>query len=394
MRVAGGFRRAMELCEVPFTTVNAFEKDPRFASFYRALKLTHVRVGDAGDVRSIQPEMLEDCEGLVCGAPCTPWAGSGKRLGVLDERAELFDIVVTWIIELAHRGCLLFFACENSPNVLQAEGKGTRAPYLQRVMALLHVAIPFFDIEVQVVDLYPMLPQTRTRAWLRGIRKDVSLGHPMPAVLKLLPEVTLEQILDPSLPNRSLECISLKAKRNLIAYMSKVQEDTVTGKAGNIAVVETHRAFGAKYGAVILYDRVPPLRASGCEYFLISVRDVSEPLEQRRFFRPLADIERLRLQGFPTEYAQELTSSMVKHGTGNAFAVPQVAAVALPLLKQVALSGVMQELGSHPLGRDDLHNLISDSMHASMSREEVSMRVDAMSDSATMDTPPMAVDYC
>jgi site-specific DNA-cytosine methylase len=256
MRVAepfhgiGGFRRAMELFEVPFTTVNAFEKDPRFASFYRALKLTHVRVGDAGDVRSIQPEMLEDCEGLVCGAPCTPWAGSGKRLGVLDERAELFDIVVTWIIELAHRGCLLFFACENSPNVLQAEGKGTRAPYLQRVMALLHVAIPFFDIEVQVVDLYPMLPQTRTRAWLRGIRKDVSLGHPMPAVLKLLPEVTLEQFLDPSLPNRSLECISLKAKRNLIACMSKVQEDTVTGKAGNIAVVETHRAFGAKYGAV------------------------------------------------------------------------------------------------------------------------------------------------
>ena len=186
------------------------------------------------------------------------------------------------------------------------------------------------------------------------------LGDCLPPVICDLPEVALEDLLDLSLPPQLVRARQNKAQENLSKYEEKIRVDVQAGIAGRVAVVETHRAFGKVYVPQINYDCCPPLRAAGVELFLMSTDDIGSPRHERKLFRPMCVAERFRMQGQKAEYSLLLKKSLAAHGAGNAFTVPMIGRVVIPLLNQVALSGIMQR--QHPMAQASLQELISKSM--------------------------------
>eukprot|EP00959_Pyramimonas_sp_CCMP1952_P331051 6932589-Pyramimonas_sp.AAC.1 len=63
------------------------------------------------------------------GPPCPPWSANGGRKGFADSRSHVHDRLVEWIVHLALRGQLLFFALENAAGILptaSASGAGSQ----------------------------------------------------------------------------------------------------------------------------------------------------------------------------------------------------------------------------------------------------------------------------
>ena len=123
---------------------------------------------------------------------CTPWAGNGDRDGATSVTSFLYSTITDWIIELAHRGCLLFYCVENSTNVAKSEAKGSRPPFVERELLKLQCSVPWFRHSHESVSLYPTLPHVRNRHMLRGMRRDVMLREELPRPLTNLPEVGLK----------------------------------------------------------------------------------------------------------------------------------------------------------------------------------------------------------
>ena len=98
---------------------------------------------------------MEDLEGLVGGAPCTPWASNGKQEGIADPVEECFNKVVELIVEQCHRPHFLFYTLENSANILRPEKKGQRQAYAKRVLLRLTAAAPHYLHEIVIVDNGP-----------------------------------------------------------------------------------------------------------------------------------------------------------------------------------------------------------------------------------------------
>ena len=67
----------------------------------------------AGDLLKVDMAKLTDSEVLLSGPPCTPWAPNGLKKGTLDERADVYERVSDWILELAYRGVLVISLLEN-----------------------------------------------------------------------------------------------------------------------------------------------------------------------------------------------------------------------------------------------------------------------------------------
>lgn len=156
---------------------------------------------------------------------------------------------------------MLFFALENSPNVLNKEGNGQREAYAHRVKQLLNAAVPHFEVEWQLLTLSPTLPHHRSRCWIRGMRKDAMLQESIPQIINDLPEVSLSDVLDMNAKNVSqAQFGSARVRQNLERYIEQVLDERSKGKAGGIAVVEVGRAFNCRYPAKIHYDKVPRAR--------------------------------------------------------------------------------------------------------------------------------------
>ena len=195
---------------------------------------------------------------------------------------------------------------------------------------------------------------------MRGLRRDLLQGDCLPPVISDLPYVPLIDLLDPSLQPQLVRARQNKAQENLSKYEEKIRVDVQAGIAGRVAVVETHRAFGKVYVPQIHYDCCPPLQAAGVELFLMSTDDISRPRHERKLFRPMCVAERFRMQGQKAEYSLLLKKSLAAHAAGNAFTVSMIGRVVIPLLNQIALSGIMQ--GQHPMSQEKFQQLISKSV--------------------------------
>ena len=207
--------------------------------------------------------------------------------------------------------------------------------------------MPFFKHGHEVSELRDVMPHQRDRCIMKGMRRDVMQSDKLPAALPDLPKVDLDSILVSSIPNEPMSSMKTdKGRTNLLNYVEKVREDVRNGVAGRIAIVEIHRAFNKVYPPQVTYDTMPPLRACGQPLWLMSTEDIFEPEETRRLSRKLADMERLRLQGHPYDTAMAMPAQLAKFAAGNAWAVPALACTILPILKEVATSGIAQEDGT------------------------------------------------
>ena len=101
--------------------------------------------------------------------------------------------------------------------------------------------------------------------------------------------------------------------------------------------------------------------------FLMSVDDLHKQENERMVFRPLLEKERFKLQGHPGELTDLMKVCLARHAAGNAYAVPMAAQVVLPVLRDIAFSGIMDGESTHPLpaaGIIKLINATSSSMTA------------------------------
>ena len=198
-----------------------------------------IKLGDPmGDMLRVPLAGLDDCEGVVCGPMCTPWAANGAHEGATDPKADCYERSVEWIIELGHRGCLLWYALENSPTIRNAEANRSRAPWLQRMMLKLEAGLPFFVHGAVDSPLFPKLPHKRNRCVLRGMRRDVMTYPSLPAPLGSQPRIKLKDVLNFDLPNMLFAEVATElAQKHLVAYAQKIASDVSNGISGDYAVV-------------------------------------------------------------------------------------------------------------------------------------------------------------
>ena len=116
----GGLRQLFSAIKAQYDSVNVFDADPELAEYHRKVLefagrsesiLKGMHIGPvAGDVRRVHLNELQDCDGVIMGTPCQPWAGCGARKRVADPRSDLTELSFMWITQLARRGNLLFFS--------------------------------------------------------------------------------------------------------------------------------------------------------------------------------------------------------------------------------------------------------------------------------------------
>ena len=159
----GALRSLFAVGGLEFESTNAMDVDASLSKFWEniagtsALDLTFG--SEAGDVCRIPLCELADAEGCVSGPPCTPWAPNGKRKGRADTRANVWESVIDWIIELSDRGVLLFFALEGSKELMSdVDGMGS---HITKTLDKLAVALPFFRCDARLDHLADYWPQVR-----------------------------------------------------------------------------------------------------------------------------------------------------------------------------------------------------------------------------------------
>ena len=187
---------------------HVYEIDPALGRFWRRRlqenKNDHqrqIQLDEKGDITVLSIEGLTgDVEAIVSGPPCQPWSPSGKQLGEYDERSVVFLQVQSMICHYAHRGSLLFFLIENSSRL-------AKTAFLREALEYFRAAIPWFVVDYVVQDLRSMFPHSRTRVWIRGLRRDccpsgeIRKTFPDPWLPARVQKPTLRSFLFSQLPN-------------------------------------------------------------------------------------------------------------------------------------------------------------------------------------------------
>ena len=350
----GGFRRFAEVADIPAKALLLTDNDPKIKDFHLG---TTLRGKDPADVtiKCITEVTVADVRGshlLIGGGPCPPWSDNGSHLGMQDPRAQYSMKFIDLIIDTALDGHLLGFAFENSKNIFRVMD-GDDMSFAEWAFKRMEQRIPFFKVGGLVYRLSDMMPKTRDRGWLRGLRLDILMAQDrilnLPPTIKDLHIRTprVEQFLDPDIPNIKLRSITAEGRsKNLKDYIKTIKADMKKGKAGSLAVFEIDRAFDRVYRKTLKYDVIPTLRTHGPDYFMISCDDVApKDLDndkvEKRVCRYLQESDRYSLQGHEASLGKSTTQRFAFHLTGNAYATPMVGAVTLPMIEAIAKSKVL-----------------------------------------------------
>ena len=364
----GGLRRLVQLAGGLYQATAAYDIDSSLAHFYSTLRkheqdegVQNVHIGkDKGNLLSLKLSDVVDCEALIAGPPCQPWAGTGKGQGSSDPRADVFDFVINLIIDQSWRGMLLLVVLENSSRLRKTQ-------YFAEVMNRLRAAVPFFIWEDCQSELSEVFPHHRERVWLRGMRRDAMLTTELPRPLEsqdLGCWIPLETLLDDTPQPVNPAELGWNQACNLAGYLKKLETDIEKGQAGRIAMLELDRSPLKTFGGNIQYDRCVALRASGPKVFVVASSEVGKPWHEHtlhRFLSLLSLEERCRLQGHDGSLALHFPNqAAAKKGTGNAFHPLQLGMMYLPMLKEAFLTGALKKEGPHTLTKKELLELVPD----------------------------------
>ena len=110
----------------------------------------------------------------------------------------------------------------------------------------------------------------------------------------------------------------------------------------DVVVVAVDRSEDGVYKQCITVNAAPTLTTHNVYLVVLSVGDVvpSVPDSDRRFFRLLADSERLVLQGVPPKVLLSLPQGKAAQASGNTFPTSLIIACVQPLLMSIARSSI------------------------------------------------------
>jgi hypothetical protein len=232
------------------------------------------------------------------------------------------------------------FALENSRHTAAEHSDFVAGSWIDNMRRELEARIPFFVMDIVVVDLAYYLPHCRVRAWLRGMRVDIIWSLHLPPVYVFESPIPLAMVLMRDIPNIPVADLTIKRQAKLAMYMRIIQDDLAAGRVAEFAVIEIDRDPNGVFGKIIQYDRIPTLRTKGPEFLIVSLNDLHLPPMDRACHRLLSNSERFALQGHPhSNHLHCPSQALSRYASGNAFAVPMVAAVAGPMVNSLFLKG-------------------------------------------------------
>ena len=122
------------------------------------------------------------------------------------------------------------------------------------------------------------------------------------------------------------------------------------------------RAQGKAYKQSYRKDICPTLTCNNKYLYVMSVRDMEKPDEEKEFARFLLPKERLVLQGFRADVYDKLpTESTVVKAAGNAYPVPLLMACLKPIVEEISKTndGLMARPPSPAVVDDEaVHNIV------------------------------------
>ena len=184
------------------------------------------------------------------------------------------------------------------------------------------------------------LPQSRTKIWIAGQRRDklpsLGLPGPLPPASLGLPGGRLLDILNPHLPctRRSTLCPGKRKNLENFKFQIMVKKKLNQISAGQIAICSIDRSEGAIWKPRIQIDESPTITTTNTWLWVLSVDDCGQADEKdRKFSRYLAHEERFLLQSHnATMYKAFGDAGLAAKACGNAYPPVFVAAVWAPMI--------------------------------------------------------------
>lgn len=343
-----GAGTAMQHMAVPFVANNVMDLEGRYESHLQE----HLRnqLQDAGSLRlgaldgdvTQQVDFDRPVEAVVSGPPCPPWAGNGCHAGQDDDRSMVFLSVVRMVLTFIKTGELQCCILENVRGILHK--KNGHPSFMDNMISFLEEHAAEFDWNVVTLKAEDyMLPQQRTRVFLRGLRKTVGNGQ-VPKPLDPFGKRKLVDFLDHSLPSVDKSILTTTMAKNLADGVNALQSMVTQGDLlkDDIMVWPLDRAEGKVYKRRFSKNIVPTLTTTN-KYLFVASLDLEKKEKDRKFFRFLATSERMLLQGFDVSTLAGSSDALRVKGAGNAYPVPLMIAALAPILSEVRKS-----LGGEP----------------------------------------------
>lgn len=309
-----------------FDIVWANDVDKYAVEAYRHNISEHIVLGDVNQLLDDIPEH----DVLIGGFPCQPFSLMGQQRGFDDERGTLFFTIEQ--IVRRHRPKIIVL--ENVKNLETHDGGETFAR-MQRILREQLLDDNGFGYEVfyQVLNSSDFgIPQTRRRVFVvafdRGYFRENNINFEFPAPIEL--QQNLRNILDENvdkryfLTERILPTILSHGTGN---YYSRSEIDLVIARPLCATMHKMHRASQDNY----VTD--------------IENRNRFEDSEERRIssVRRLTPNECRKLQGFPSDWAINVSDTQAYRQFGNAVTVDVAYNVAMQIVRALNITLEIEE---------------------------------------------------
>ena len=292
-----GFQQAG--CEIVFA--NEFDKNA-----CKTYRLNHPNVNlIEKDIKLIDASTLPDIDILVGGFPCQSYSLSGKKLGLKDDRGQLFFDVVRILKEKKPKAFML----ENVKNLLAVNAGEDFKTIKSELEALGYTVI----YDVLSGDTHGNTPQGRERIFILGfLDQNCAKSFIFPSKVPLT--TTLADII-----KRDVKVADKYYYKSGTQYYDMINNAIV-----NDNIYQMRRVYMRENKSGVC----PTLTANmGCGGHNVPV------IRDNFGIRKLTPRECLLLQGFPIDFKVDLADVHIYKQAGNA--------VVVPLIKRIAESMII-----------------------------------------------------
>ena len=272
----------------------------------------------------------EEIFAVVGGPPCQPFSTAGKRLGVTDQRGQLYEHFVTVVRTLQPR----FFVMENVKGLasMRADPDNEASPpVLSHILELFH-ALGYRTVHGVVDAVHYGTPQFRERLVIIGSRDGEDIFLPTPSHFHHHQNPNMRwNTLGDALSDLQDPGPHAKFSSGITQYLKQVPEGgnwkSLSPEVQKQAMGGAFESGGGKVGFFRRLNRKEP-----------SPTLVTSPVQKATLLghptelRPLSVYEYARLQGFPDSWHFEGALSDCYRQIGNAVPVPLGKAIGQALI--------------------------------------------------------------
>ncbi len=191
---------------LPFNLVHAYDNDSRAVQTYRLNLTPHI---SEADLSTADLATFPTADILIGGFPCQDFSSCGHKLGLKGHRGELYTVMRDYM--RIHQPKVV--VGENVPHLEKMHG----GRVMRKIQSELEEVGYRFKLWKMCCPDYG-LPQSRTRLFFIGVRRDLKGFPEMPAPTHWFGRVMiddalgdLERIEDESIPNQSQYFVATKA---------------------------------------------------------------------------------------------------------------------------------------------------------------------------------------